>query len=329
MPPPPLTLDFWQKYNVCSSEDPFLIATKDLFVGHKKGVPTPAKLKQFWDTALELGKRSALSEQEKADAQKTEAARQESFEDGRKVGFREGRQAGLSEGKSLGVAEAKMKSTSYSEGYSAGWKAASERGEERGVEKERKKWVTAGHSETCRSENSVARVTVATSTDPPPSPNFHSVSTQTDLIPVPDDDNESATDCESIPDAEPPSFDWAKDAESIPIRTSNLPRDLTALRTKGAPKPFSSLQRRVRHMRSTKIPHERPCNSQDIYLRTHQQTSPSTAKSNPPSIEPQRKTNSEMSWRTSQSMLDWVRDPQLSRLAQALQELGWFLPHRF
>jgi hypothetical protein len=118
-----------------------------------------------------------------------------------------------------------------------------------------------------------------------------------------------------------PRFDWADDAESIPIMSKPPPRDFSVLRS-NTPRPFDSIQRQTRRRNQMRNPPIRSFTrrSQPAWsmgpVVTHRypfgsgQGSPKVVIPSPRPHEPSPK-------------LDWDGDPRLADLSRVLRSLGW------
>ncbi|KAJ6626833.1 hypothetical protein B0H10DRAFT_1996754, partial [Mycena sp. CBHHK59/15] len=135
-------------------------------------------------------------------------------EEAKKIGFAEGRQAGFEEGH-----ESAMTADVFALSFEAGKTAGLASGMESGRETEEKRWKDTGHfaDGTCRTFGTQI-------TSPIPPAQFPETSTK-----------------------DPGTFNWADDAESLPIHTVlssvRQPRDFSGLRS-GSTNPFDTLQRR-------------------------------------------------------------------------------------
>ncbi|KAJ7513163.1 hypothetical protein B0H11DRAFT_2182398 [Mycena galericulata] len=203
-----------------NTEDEFQAA---LATYTKAGNKTAA-MRRLWNAAYEIGRLAAAAtasavlagEEVRAKAVKGEKSRQ--IEEAKKVGFVEGRQAGFEEGRDLALTM-----DAFEVSFQSGKIAGRASGMEMGREAEEKRWTDAGHfaNGTCRAfDNQI----------PSPIPSAPFLETKMDI---------------------PGTFNWADDAESLPIHTVLLtvrePRDLSGLRS-GSTNPFDTLQRR--HARS-------------------------------------------------------------------------------
>jgi hypothetical protein len=129
----------------------------------------------------------------------------------------------------------------------------------------------------------------------------------------------------------PAHFDWAKDAESLPIPLPAAPappRDLSGLRS-NLPGPFRSLRRRVRRRSPPQFflpslqffSSTRPSFVQPPVFITRRH--PSGIGPGKPIITVPSGTPTPVS---SDLKLKWDCDPRLVNLGQALRALGWIPP---
>ena len=121
----------------------------------------------------------------------------------------------------------------------------------------------------------------------------------------------------------PTHFDWAEDAELLPIasRSPLLPRDFSVLRS-NTPQPFNSIQRQTCHRNQMRNPPIRlfTRRSQPVWsmgpVVTHHYPfgsglgSPKVVIPSPRPHKPSPK-------------LDWDGDPRLADLSRVLRSLGW------
>jgi hypothetical protein len=129
----------------------------------------------------------------------------------------------------------------------------------------------------------------------------------------------------------PPSahFDWADDAALLPIAPSNLPRDISGLKT-GHPQPFGTLQRRTRRRRAPL----QVFSSRNFFrsaLPSHIASQPFITRRHPAGIGPGRPivtipVGVAPVPAASVLKLDWDLDPRLANLSRALRALGWAPP---
>ncbi|KAJ7510590.1 hypothetical protein B0H11DRAFT_1955362 [Mycena galericulata] len=201
-----------------NTEDEFQAA---LATYTKAGNKTAA-MRRLWNAAYEIGRLATASavlagEEVRAKAAvKGEKSRQ--IEEAKKISFAEGRQAGFEEGR-----DSALTMDAFEVSFQSGKMAGHASGMEIGREAEEKRWTDAGHftNGTCRAFDTQI---------PSPIPSAPFLETKMDI---------------------PGTFNWADDAESLPIQTVLLtvrePRDLSGLRS-GSTNPFDTLQRR--HARS-------------------------------------------------------------------------------
>ncbi|KAJ6568147.1 hypothetical protein B0H10DRAFT_1041409 [Mycena sp. CBHHK59/15] len=175
-----------------------------------------AAMRRLWNTAYEMGRIAAEAAGLGVDEERVETTkgkRSKRVEEARKTAFAEGRAAGFEAGR-----DAALTADAFEVSFASGKIAGRADGVELGREIEEKRWTDAGHSEdgTCRKSGEPS---IASSTPPPP----------------------------HFPTHIPGSFDWAEDAESLPIHTIisdvQQPRDFSALRSTTT-NPFETLQRR-------------------------------------------------------------------------------------
>ena len=227
---------------------------------------------------------------------------------------------------------------------------AAERGIEIGRAREKRAWGAAGHSTTCitvaRPPRGIAvqtdeisprpMATTAVQIDtpkPPPTPrstpNTADSAIQTTPLGIQDASSQTLPHPSLIPDSirttspPPTSLNWADDAASLPILSSQPPlRDLSALRS-SSPKPFSSLQRRNKRSQTH---FSQPFHDYTLFptpCRTFSRRRfPAPCFSSIPfrsaRVHPHRTPRF-----SSTSALNWEADPRLFELSQALNALGW------
>ena len=133
-------------------------------------------------------------------------------------------------------------------------------------------------------------------------------------------------DCERLVLLPLPRFDWADDAASLPTAPSNLPRDISSLKTdrswpfgnlrrwtrRRAPPQFYSSRKKFRSAVPSLIP------PQPFITRRH----PSGIGPGKPTITVPFETPAP----APALKLDWDQDPRLADLSRALQALGWTPP---
>ncbi|KAJ7171097.1 hypothetical protein C8R46DRAFT_1087641 [Mycena filopes] len=198
--------------------------TEDEFQAALKAYTTmgnkTAAMRRLWNTAYEMGRVGAAAGVILAGGegrgQVTKDTKSERVTEARQLGFEEGRRAGEQEALTL---------PAFQLSFLAGKTEGLAEGTERGRETEEKRWIDRGHldSGTCRARDESQNVAALAVPLPLPLSPIH------------------------VPGA----FDWADDAESLPIHTVLLdvqpPRDFSALRS-SAKNPFQTLQRRhARH----------------------------------------------------------------------------------
>ncbi|KAJ7315504.1 hypothetical protein DFH08DRAFT_420224 [Mycena albidolilacea] len=175
-----------------------------------------AAMRRLWNAAYEIGKMAAEAAALRVEEERLEATRRKEsnrVEEERIRAFTRGKAAGFEAGR-----DAALTADALEVSFASGKIAGRADGVEIGRETEGKRWRDAGHSEdgTCRK---LDELYIAAST---PSP---------------------------FPTHVPGVFDWADDAESLPIHTViresdvRQPRDFSALRL-SATNPFQTLQRR-------------------------------------------------------------------------------------
>jgi hypothetical protein len=115
-------------------------------------------------------------------------------------------------------------------------------------------------------------------------------------------------------------FDWAEDAESLPIAfQSPPPRDLSVLRS-DTPRPFDSIQRQARRRNQVRNP---PIHS---FVRRGQPVwtaGPIITRKHPFGLGPGRPTIPSPVFQEPPPKLDWDSDPRLADLNRVLRALGW------
>lgn len=124
----------------------------------------------------------------------------------------------------------------------------------------------------------------------------------------------------------PARFNWADDAASLPTAPSSHPRDISALRT-GRIQPFRTLRRRTRRRR---VPPHSFIPSRQSLPPFLLQSQPLITRRHPSGIGPGKPTvivpHGTPASAPPVSKLDWVQDPRLVNLSQALCALGWTPP---
>ena len=212
-----------------------------------------AAMRRLWNAAYMMGGEVAVAA--------IQDAKESGFEEGRRSEFEKRRQAGVKE-----ALTADALAVSFASGQIAGIAT----GMEHGRDAETQRWKDGGHFEdgTCRAFGGAAIV----DSSPPPKP-------------IPDD----VVDTLPVPGAflAHTRFNWADDAESLPIHPvlvpPSQPRDFSGLRSDST-NPFDTLQRRhARHIgtRTTSRRHRtRPFHSVKTYTDTR-----STPTSLKPAVE--------------------------------------------
>ncbi|KAJ7719363.1 hypothetical protein B0H14DRAFT_3629234 [Mycena olivaceomarginata] len=182
-----------------------------------------AAMRRLWNAAYEKGKMAVVAAEARLPVPTPEESRDLDIGAAKLRGFAEGRRAGFEEGRRVG--EKGAMTVDAVELVFASGKAD---GMETGREKENLRWKKLGHFEdgTCRS---VTSATAAGAEADPSSPFANTTDVMSVLT----------------------GFDWADDAESLPIHATSLTprqlRDLSGL-CSGSKNPFSTLQRRhTRH----------------------------------------------------------------------------------
>lgn len=238
------------------TEDEFQVA---LATYTKAGNKTAA-MRRLWNVAYEMGRKVAeaavlVGEEVKAEPA-VKGKKNKQMEEAKKVSFAEGRQAGFEEGR-----DSALTMDAFDVSFQSGKIAGHASGMEMGREAEEKRWTDAGHfaNGTCRAFDTQI---------PSPIPSAPFLVTKMDI---------------------PGTFNWADDAESLPIHTIpstvREPRDFSGLRT-GSTKPFDTLQRRHarHHGAQTRRRARQPClYSSRPYTNSWVSTPrPSTTPSDPP-----------------------------------------------
>jgi hypothetical protein len=116
-------------------------------------------------------------------------------------------------------------------------------------------------------------------------------------------------------------FDWAEEAESLPI-ISQLPpppRDLSALRS-NIPRPFDSIQRQARRRNQVRNPpiHSFTRRGQPVWT-----AGPIITRKHPFGLGPGKPTIPSPVFQEPPPILDWDSDPRLADLSRVLRSLGW------
>ncbi|KAJ7025265.1 hypothetical protein C8F04DRAFT_1129139 [Mycena alexandri] len=174
-----------------------------------------AAMRRLWNAAYEIGKMAAEVAALRVEEERLEVTRRKEsnrVEEERIRAFTRGKAAGFEAGRDAAL------TADFEVSFASGKIAGRADGVEIGREPEEKRWRDAGHSEdgTCRKSDEPS---IAASAPPP------------------------------FPTHVPGAFDWADDAESLPIHTVmreshvRQPRDFSALRS-SATNPFQTLQRR-------------------------------------------------------------------------------------
>lgn len=211
-----------------NTEDEFQAA---LATYTKAGNKTAA-MRRLWNAAYEIGRTAAETAAvfgvEEVKVEPVKEKKSKRVEEARTMGFAEGRQAGFEEGR-----DSALTMDTFQVSFEAGKMDGVATGMEQGREAEEKRWTDAGHfaNGTCRPFD----IPII-----PPIPSAQSLETKTQI---------------------PGTFDWAEDAEFLPIHTVlpavQQPRDFSALRS-DARNPFDTLQRRHARYRGTRTRSRRP-----------------------------------------------------------------------
>ena len=232
------------------------------------------------------------------------------------------------EGQSHGLDEGLSKcSEEYARGHKVGCEMAAtyfdvgreqgmEDGEEHGQEVEHQTWLLSGHDAGQCTPTSKPRsfMSTALQTDDPiitPTQSHIAVSTQTSII-FHIDTSVQASELLSSPSQSQKMspFDWAEDANLLPITPPPVPRqpcDLSVLRSSSS-SPFSSLQ----HC-SKRFTHY-SCQPRRHHFHTNSFYSPCCNLFKP--SQPHFHTK-------MYSHLNWESNPRLSDLSRSLKALGW------
>ncbi|KAJ7915984.1 hypothetical protein B0H13DRAFT_1999042 [Mycena leptocephala] len=181
-----------------------------------------AAMRRLWNAAYEMGRLAAegaapvVLAVEEGSTELVKEKKSKQFEEAKRIGFVEGRQAGFEDGR-----ESAMTADAFALSFQAGKTAGLASGRELGRETEEQRWKDAGHftDGMCRTFDDTHLISPAPRQSFPPD-------TSTNI---------------------PGAFNWADDAESLPIHTVlsdvRQPRDLSDLRS-GSTNPFDTLQRR-------------------------------------------------------------------------------------
>ncbi|KAJ7923982.1 hypothetical protein B0H13DRAFT_1979145 [Mycena leptocephala] len=191
-------------------------------VTYTKAGNKTAAMRRLWNAAYEMGRLAAEAAApavlavEEVSTELVKEKKSKQFEEAKRIGFVEGRQAGFEDGR-----ESAMTADAFALSFQAGKTAGLASGRELGRETEEQRWKDAGHfaDGMCRTFDDTHIISPAPRQSFPPD-------TSTNI---------------------PGAFNWADDAESLPIHTVlsdvRQPRDLSDLRS-GSTNPFDTLQRR-------------------------------------------------------------------------------------